>query len=239
MTLMNLASIRLRTRAEGPGLRIAIWFQGCRRACPGCCNPEMQPLTACHLVPLDALTKRLEKEIESSPDIEGISLIGGEPVLQPAGVPGSRAGRKRAGKPSCSSPDSSMKNCVPCQMMMSRSFFRTPISSSMARSCKSSQTRAAPSSARKTSDFFGSRMPIQKASNIKGRTTPWNSASRITPSKSTAGRSTWQCPTTLSEKRRSAYEKRPCSSKIADCNGLSIMPQAAMLYARLCLSRPA
>jgi len=98
MTLMNLASIRLRTRAEGPGIRIAIWFQGCRRACPGCCNPEMQPLTACHLVPLDALTKRLEKEIESSPDIEGISLIGGEPVLQPAGAAGLARWAKTRGK---------------------------------------------------------------------------------------------------------------------------------------------
>ena len=29
------------TGAEGPGLRCAVWVQGCTLACPGCCNPEL------------------------------------------------------------------------------------------------------------------------------------------------------------------------------------------------------
>jgi pyruvate-formate lyase-activating enzyme len=27
------------SRANGPGLRAVVWFQGCTRACPGCFNP--------------------------------------------------------------------------------------------------------------------------------------------------------------------------------------------------------
>ena len=88
MTLLNLASVRLQTHSEGPGERIAVWFQGCKRSCPGCCNPEMQPFTACHIVPLDALTARFDRQIEEHPEIEGLTLVGGEPLLQPAGVAG-------------------------------------------------------------------------------------------------------------------------------------------------------
>lgn len=88
MTLLNLASVRLQTHSEGPGERIAVWFQGCKRACPGCCNPEMQPFTACHIVPLDALTARFDRQIAEHPEIEGLTLVGGEPLLQPAGAVG-------------------------------------------------------------------------------------------------------------------------------------------------------
>ena len=88
MTLLNLASVRLQTHSEGPGERIAVWFQGCKRSCPGCCNPEMQPFTACHIVPLDALTARFDRQIEEHPEIEGLTLVGGEPLLQPAGAAG-------------------------------------------------------------------------------------------------------------------------------------------------------
>ena len=31
------------TEAEGPGVRMAVWVQGCPMRCLGCCNPEMLP----------------------------------------------------------------------------------------------------------------------------------------------------------------------------------------------------
>ncbi len=38
---VQIAQIVPRTKAEGPGERFALWFQGCPFRCPGCCNPEM------------------------------------------------------------------------------------------------------------------------------------------------------------------------------------------------------
>src|SRR5262245_54990250 len=39
--LLNVGLIVPRTEAEGPGVRFALWVQGCPLRCPGCCNPEM------------------------------------------------------------------------------------------------------------------------------------------------------------------------------------------------------
>ena len=44
-TILSVAQIVPITEAEGPGLRFALWFQGCPLRCPGCCNPEMLPFS--------------------------------------------------------------------------------------------------------------------------------------------------------------------------------------------------
>ena len=53
--LFNVASVKRRTMALGPGARMVIWFQGCDIGCEGCCNPELQPLVPRHLVGLSEL----------------------------------------------------------------------------------------------------------------------------------------------------------------------------------------
>ena len=30
-----------RSRANGPGARFVVWFQGCTLGCPGCFNPHL------------------------------------------------------------------------------------------------------------------------------------------------------------------------------------------------------
>jgi len=82
---LNIASIRECTEAEGPGKRFAIWCQGCLNRCPGCCNPEMQPLEKRHVVSADDLLA-LIGESRDKWGIEGVSLIGGEPFLQAEGL---------------------------------------------------------------------------------------------------------------------------------------------------------
>ncbi|SHE91549.1 4Fe-4S single cluster domain-containing protein [Schwartzia succinivorans] len=84
MAYLNLAAIRTCTEAEGPGKRFAIWSQGCLRRCPGCCNPHMQPMERKHLVKVDKLMELILKS-KAEEDIEGVSFIGGEPVLQAEG----------------------------------------------------------------------------------------------------------------------------------------------------------
>lgn len=62
----------------GPYKRAVIWVQGCDFACPGCIVPESWDKTSGQIISLTELTDW----IFSQPDIEGITLSGGEPMLQ-------------------------------------------------------------------------------------------------------------------------------------------------------------
>src|SRR5437868_698137 len=76
---LSVAQVVPCTEAEGPGKRFALWFQGCPLRCPGCCNPEMLPFaggTSRHLVDLLDQIRHARDEL----GIEGISLLGGEPL---------------------------------------------------------------------------------------------------------------------------------------------------------------
>lgn len=66
------------TEAEGPGKRFAVWFQGCPLRCPGCCNPEFLPFHGGQSWTIDELGKVL-RQAQAEHDIEGITLLGGEP----------------------------------------------------------------------------------------------------------------------------------------------------------------
>lgn len=77
---LRIAQTIADTEAEGPGKRFALWVQGCTLHCPGCCNPEMfAPDKGGRFVD----TGELAKTILSTPGIEGISVLGGEPFQQP------------------------------------------------------------------------------------------------------------------------------------------------------------
>lgn len=85
MSFLNVASLRLCTEAEGPGKRFAIWVQGCKHRCPGCCNPEMQELKRNIVVEASDVIQLIERA-EQKYGIEGVSFIGGEPILQAEGL---------------------------------------------------------------------------------------------------------------------------------------------------------
>ncbi len=70
------------TEAEGPGKRYALWFQGCPLRCPGCCNPEMLPFEGGTALPLGAVLREIEAA--RAEGIEGITLLGGEPLAHAA-----------------------------------------------------------------------------------------------------------------------------------------------------------
>lgn len=79
--MYNIAEINLCTEFEGPFKRLAIWFQGCNIRCEGCCNPELQQLIPKHLISLEEIIDIIKKS-KSENDIEGITLLGGEPTIQ-------------------------------------------------------------------------------------------------------------------------------------------------------------
>jgi anaerobic ribonucleoside-triphosphate reductase activating protein len=78
---MRVAQVVSCTEAEGPGRRFAVWLQGCPLACPGCCNPEMQPRDG----GAERGAGELAAELCEAKDrfrIEGLTFGGGEPFAQ-------------------------------------------------------------------------------------------------------------------------------------------------------------
>ena len=80
----QVAQVVPATEAEGPGVRFAVWFQGCPLRCPGCCNPEFLPFRGGATVPVVELVAQLAAQVCLTPNLEGVSLLGGEPFAHAA-----------------------------------------------------------------------------------------------------------------------------------------------------------
>ncbi len=80
MTTIRLYGISDDSIVDGPGIRLAIFTQGCKHCCAGCHNPEAQPFEGGNLV----RTETLLDKVEANPLIAGITLTGGEPFDQAA-----------------------------------------------------------------------------------------------------------------------------------------------------------
>ncbi|MBU1106962.1 MAG: radical SAM protein [Candidatus Riflebacteria bacterium] len=78
---MQIARVEERTSVEGPGLRTAIWLQGCSISCQDCCNPEMHDPNAGESMTAAELADAI---IHARAD--GLTLLGGEPLDQAAEV---------------------------------------------------------------------------------------------------------------------------------------------------------
>ena len=85
-TEINIAGIARDSIVDGEGLRLTVFTQGCPHRCPGCHNPETQPLVGGTIAELDA-----------NPLLTGLTLSGGEPFLQPCALlPLARAAHARS-----------------------------------------------------------------------------------------------------------------------------------------------
>ncbi|MDB2637050.1 radical SAM protein [Candidatus Poseidonia alphae] len=67
-----------RSEIYGPGLRAVFWTQGCNLACKGCWNTQYWSKKGGNTI----LVSRLLEELDSINGIEGITLLGGEPLQQ-------------------------------------------------------------------------------------------------------------------------------------------------------------
>ena len=72
------------TRAEGPGARYALWLQGCSIRCAGCCNPHLFEDSAGEWLEVATLVGEMASV---RPQIEGLTLLGGEPLDQAEALP--------------------------------------------------------------------------------------------------------------------------------------------------------
>lgn len=80
MAQLCVAQMISDTTAEGPGRRFGLWLQGCPLRCQGCCNPEMWPPDGGELYEVAELVET----IRAQEQIEGLTLLGGEPFAQAA-----------------------------------------------------------------------------------------------------------------------------------------------------------
>ncbi|WP_307613497.1 4Fe-4S single cluster domain-containing protein [Pseudarthrobacter sp. W1I19] len=77
--MLRIARVLHGTTAEGPGLRTAVWFQGCSIRCMGCINPHLfSPSGGSDVTVSDIVLGAMAGEVE------GLTLIGGEPFDQPS-----------------------------------------------------------------------------------------------------------------------------------------------------------
>ncbi len=85
MHWLNMASRLSCTEAEGPGRRAALWVQGCNKRCRGCCNPAYLQLVERELVSASSVLDWLGNAHHAH-DLEGVTFLGGEPMLQAQGL---------------------------------------------------------------------------------------------------------------------------------------------------------
>ena len=64
---------------DGPGLRYAVYTQGCTHHCKGCHNPQTHDPKGGR----ETDTGIIWREIEENPLLSGITFSGGDPLLQP------------------------------------------------------------------------------------------------------------------------------------------------------------
>ena len=83
--LLNIAKRLTNTTVEGPGIRYALWMQGCNVGCRDCCNENMLPFEPRQIVSTDIICEEIVRALKVY-QIEGITLLGGEPTLQADGL---------------------------------------------------------------------------------------------------------------------------------------------------------
>lgn len=76
--MIYLHNIIENTRVEGPGLRTAIWTQGCSIHCKGCMIPTTWEFSTLNGYKVEDLADK----IISNKRIEGLTILGGEPFDQ-------------------------------------------------------------------------------------------------------------------------------------------------------------
>lgn len=75
---IRIAGIIPESFVDGEGIRFAIFMQGCLRNCKGCQNPATHDLNGGKIFD----TKEIIQSIKKNPLLSGITLSGGEPLLQ-------------------------------------------------------------------------------------------------------------------------------------------------------------
>lgn len=75
---IRIAGIIKESIADGPGIRMVVFAQGCRHNCPGCHNPETHSFDGGTLVTVESILEQAKR----NPLLDGITFSGGDPFEQ-------------------------------------------------------------------------------------------------------------------------------------------------------------
>lgn len=75
---MRFAQIRETDIANGEGIRVSLYVQGCHRHCPNCFNPETWDFNGGEK--FDGNIEKVLIELINQPHIVGLTILGGEPL---------------------------------------------------------------------------------------------------------------------------------------------------------------
>jgi len=81
---MRIHALMEQSTVNGPGKRAVLWTQGCSLSCRGCWNPDTHPVEGGR-GEMDTLDL-LNWLTPLAPNIEGLTISGGEPMQQPAAL---------------------------------------------------------------------------------------------------------------------------------------------------------
>ncbi len=76
---IRLAGLEPESIVDGPGYRFTVFVQGCPHNCPGCHNPQTHDFSGGHLADTDDVIAHLGENLL----VRGLTLSGGEPMMQP------------------------------------------------------------------------------------------------------------------------------------------------------------
>lgn len=74
---MQIERALLGVETLGPGKRLAIWVNGCKRKCPNCVSPRLQHFCALNEVSIEEYFSGFDFSI-----VDGVTISGGEPFEQ-------------------------------------------------------------------------------------------------------------------------------------------------------------
>ena len=75
---LRIHSIVQESIVDEPGIRMAVFVQGCPHRCPGCHNPQTHDFNGGHLVSVSSVFEQYKE----NPLLRGITFSGGEPFCQ-------------------------------------------------------------------------------------------------------------------------------------------------------------
>lgn len=99
--MLNVHSIETFGTHEGPGIRLVVFLQGCRLRCLYCHNPDTWTIGTGKQIKTDEVLKMLEKQKAYFGKTGGLTVSGGEPLLQRVALIGLFCQAKQRGFNTC------------------------------------------------------------------------------------------------------------------------------------------
>lgn len=77
--MIRIAGVVRESIVDGPGLRFAVFTQGCSHGCPECHNIDTWDFKGGY----DCEIEKILEAIDANPLLDGLTLSGGDPLFQP------------------------------------------------------------------------------------------------------------------------------------------------------------